>query len=306
MQTPPLFRPPVAIGGLGGSGTRVFAALLQTAGIHIGGCLNQPLDNLWFTVLFKRAIWGHLSNPSIPDPDDIATSIRLFQRAMTTGLAGRLTPSDRDLIEQLRADLPPAGAWACGAQAAHADSLLASTQQASDAGRTWGWKEPNTHVFLPQLDRHIPGFRYIHVVRDGLDMAFSSKTWQARHWAHLYGLAQKPDTLLPLDQLRYWEASNRVALDYGRTHMLGRFLAVHYEDFCIRPAAHWVRILRFLDLPEGLPLPKDLVRPSTIGRSAAHDLSGFPETDFAAARALQDTIEIIGAPCRSCNAKEQL
>lgn len=47
---------PTAIGGLGGSGTRVFAALLQEAGIYIGDCLNEPLDNLWFTVLIKRSV----------------------------------------------------------------------------------------------------------------------------------------------------------------------------------------------------------------------------------------------------------
>jgi len=287
--------PPIAIGGLGGSGTRVFAALLQAAGIHIGDCLNQQLDNLWFTVLFKRAAWCSSSGPNALEPKDVYTSIQLFIRAMSIGLAGELSPSERTLLEQLRVDLRPEGAWKCGAQMSHADSLITCRPSPADADRAWGWKEPNSHIFLPHLDRHIQGFRYIHIVRDGLDMAFSNNTWQARHWAHLYGLKRKPD-VLPLHQLRYWSAANRAAIDYGRTHMPRRFLVVHYEDFCARPVAHWVRILRFLGLPEDCPLPVGLLRPSSIGRSAAHNLSIFPETDLAAAYALQRIIENIGQP----------
>lgn len=45
---------PVAIGGVGGSGTRVFAEILRGFGFYIGDCLNGALDNLWFTLLCKR------------------------------------------------------------------------------------------------------------------------------------------------------------------------------------------------------------------------------------------------------------
>ncbi len=296
MQTAPSMQSPIAIGGLGGSGTRVFAALLQAAGVHIGDCLNQPLDNLWFAVLFKRAAWCRPSAPRIPDPADVLTSIRLFHRAMSTGLVDDLSPAEKSLLEQLRGDLPPNGTWQCGPQAPHADSLISSGPASGQADRRWGWKEPNTHVFLPHLDRYFSGFRYIHIVRDGLDMAFSKNTWQARHWGHLYGLSRKPDVPLPLHQLQYWSAANRVALDYGRTHMQGRFLVVDYEDFCAQPVIHWARILRFLGLDDGRALPKDLVQPMTIGRSASHDLSIFPEPSLAEARALQAVVEIIGKP----------
>lgn len=296
MTPKPSSRAPVAIGGLGGSGTRVFAALLQAAGIYIGDDLNTPLDNLWFTVLFKRAEWGRKPNPGIPDPAEVATSIILFQRAMTEGLANELSPSDRGLLARLRADLLPEGDWQCGAQTINADRLMASLSSPGVAGRPWGWKEPNTHVFLPHLDRHIQGFCYIHIVRDGFDMAFSNNTWQARHWGHLYSSPDTLDVPPALQQMRYWTAANRAAIDYGVAHMPGRFLVVRYEDFCVRPNAHWARILRFLGLPVERPLPEDLVRPSTIGRSAKHDLTGFPAADLAEVHALQSIIEKIGQP----------
>ena len=45
---------PVAVGGVGGSGTRLIAQVLLELGYYLGGDLNESLDNLWFTLLFKR------------------------------------------------------------------------------------------------------------------------------------------------------------------------------------------------------------------------------------------------------------
>ena len=45
---------PVIVGGIGGSGTRLVAGLLQIFGYYIGDDLNDSLDNHWFTLLFKR------------------------------------------------------------------------------------------------------------------------------------------------------------------------------------------------------------------------------------------------------------
>jgi len=278
---------PIAIGGLGGSGTRVFAALLQHAGYYIGDTLNPPLDNLWFTVLFKRAEWTQRR----PKAAEIADSVRLFVCAMTTGLSGELAANDRLMITRLQNDLLPRGSWRCGAQAPHVDALIASNQPPDGAARPWGWKEPNTHVFLRELDQQISKLRYIHIVRDGLDMAFTRNTWQVHHWSHLYDLPRDPSAPMPLCQLRYWVAANRAALAYGARHMPGRFLALRYEDFCVDPASHWARIQHFLDTPSTRPVPADLVQPTTIGRSRKHDLSVFPPELLDEARALYSSID---------------
>jgi hypothetical protein len=45
---------PVAVGGVGGSGTRVIASLVSSLGYQIGNNLNRAQDDLTFTVLFKR------------------------------------------------------------------------------------------------------------------------------------------------------------------------------------------------------------------------------------------------------------
>ncbi|MDR7157280.1 hypothetical protein J2W40_004128 [Sphingobium xenophagum] len=275
--------PLVAIGGLGGSGTRVFAATLQAAGIALGRRLNTPLDNLWFTVLFKRAAWSRTA----PNPSEVVAAADLFVRAMTIGLRDSLTPEERTLLQQLRADLPPLGAWQCGATVEDANSLIDSGPANLTAAQFWGWKEPNTHIFLPQLATRFPHMRYIHVVRDGLDMAFSANTWQARHWSHIYGLTIESDTPLRLHQLHYWIAANRAALDYGSAHMGDRFIAISYEDYCRQPEWYWPRLRRFLGLEPTISFPQDLLRPTTIGRSRDHDLSLFPAELLTLTRAVQ-------------------
>ena len=292
MSHPSPANPLVAIGGLGGSGTRVFAATLRAAGIRIGSCLNDPLDNLWFTVLFKRAEWCRL----LPSAQEVSEAADLFRRAMTTGLRGTLNPEQIALLTRLRNDLPPGGSWHCGASAADADALMGSAAPGADPDQPWGWKEPNTHVFLSHLARCYPGFRYIHVVRDGLDMAFSRNTWQAQHWSHLYGLERTPDTPLPLHQLRYWVLANRAALDLGAVQMRGRFLVVSYEAYCANPEQYWPRLRRFLDLPRTTALPDNLLQPTTIGRSQHHDLSVFPPDLLAAVLEMQAEVARLSTP----------
>lgn len=290
---------PVAIGGLGGSGTRVFAALLQHAGFRIGEDLNVALDNLWFTALFKRPEWARDKTPF--QPSDIKQSIQLFIQAMTRGLAGNLSPEDAELLARIRKELPPVGAWGVGAEVQNVDNMLAARNSAKTAKQAWGWKEPNTHIFLPHLHQNIANFRYLHIVRNGLDMAFSKNTWQARQWSHLFGLNQAENTPLPLHQLRYWTIANQAAINYGR-HMMGnQFLVVDYEDFCARPLPHWERIRAFLGLPETLDFPNDLLRPTTIGRGAKHNISAFPEADLIRAQDLQTLVESIGQPRERAN-----
>lgn len=282
-------RGPIAVGGLGGSGTRVFAASLQHAGFDIGSTLNDPLDNLWFTILFKRRAWSR----NLPDPADIAISVDLFQRAMTTGLAGNITGKEADLLYNLASDLVPKGSWTCGAQAGHIDSLIASVPRGNAQRQAWAWKEPNSHLFLPQLNAQIDGLRYIHVVRDGLDMSFSKNTWQADHWAHHFGLKRQNTRSDPVRQLRYWVAANRRAIDYSKQHMAGHFLVMDYDDFCMYPDVHWPRLQRFLGKPADTPIPDGFIAHTSIGRNKTMDLSVFPRELLEACSALQQEIEYL-------------
>ncbi len=77
---------PVAIGGVGGSGTRLVADIVSQCGFYLGSSLNGNLDNLWFTFLLKRPYWF----TNFPSDDEIVKALRLFERWKNTKLEDSL------------------------------------------------------------------------------------------------------------------------------------------------------------------------------------------------------------------------
>jgi hypothetical protein len=252
--------------------------------VDIGTTLNHALDDLWFTILFKRRDFAHANSTAT----ERAQAVDLYLRARTVGLHGNLNASEQTLMHNLTAELAPQGSWLNGADQNAAAALV---QSVGKAPTRWGWKEPNTQVFLHDLDMGIPGLRYIHIMRSGVDMAFSGNTNQLQLWSRQFGLPDDPDTPTPVRQLRYWIASNRRVLDYGRERMAGRFMAIRYEAFCAHPEVHWAHIAHFIGAPDGLELPNELVRPTTIGRGRKQDHSLFDANDLKAVRALESELE---------------
>jgi hypothetical protein len=130
----------VAIGGIGGSGTRLGAALLQLLGYYIGDDLNEALDNLWFTLLFKRR-----SILKECEPNFCALAALFFSR-----MSGEtdFSPEQRECVSRL----------AQGGRLQHprewlhqrAESFLSATCL-RHAGQPWGWKEPNTHIVIGRM-----------------------------------------------------------------------------------------------------------------------------------------------------------
>lgn len=85
---------PIAVGGVGGSGTRVVAQILSTAGIYMGDDLNIAHDNLWFTLLFKRQDILKATD------EEFRNCVSIFVRAMTR--RHPLTPAQKKFLETLR------------------------------------------------------------------------------------------------------------------------------------------------------------------------------------------------------------
>src|SRR6266478_1556686 len=131
---------PVAIGGVGGSGTRVGAALLQMLGYYIGDDLNEALDNLWFTLLFKRRSVLLESEP------EFVQLVSLFRSRMSGETY--LSDEKRAHVLQLCGDgrLQHPQAWLVE----RAESFL-NEAGSKRAGQPWGWKEPNTHIVIDRI-----------------------------------------------------------------------------------------------------------------------------------------------------------
>ena len=184
---------PLVVGGLGGSGTRVVAEILRHLDIYTGADLNRAGDNEWFAFLCKLPRWD--LDPTGPDARQLAGCLDLLERAMT----GQLGP-DRADRRTIRMVLARCRAWAGGKDAlpddrssewlqARVASLGRARRDTPARALAWGWKEPNSHLLVPQLRQQFGDrLRYLHVIRNGLYMAQSANQSQVRRWGPGLGI----------------------------------------------------------------------------------------------------------------------
>jgi hypothetical protein len=99
----------------------------------------------------------------------------------------------------------------------------------------WGDKTPHYIQIVPQLARIYPDARFIHLVRDGRDVALSFRAaeWTSSSWLH--GNAQE------------WIGAMEYHWRFARSELLReRILLVRYEDLVLRAEATLRRICRFI------------------------------------------------------------
>jgi hypothetical protein len=234
---------PLAIGGVGGSGTRLIAQIAREVGYYTGADLSRQGDNQWFALLLRRPAW--YAEQVAEGGGAIGRVLEIFEAAMT----GRLEPDD-----ELRAIVASAGPelvaqrfpqrWVDRRTA----SLFGSKKLMPKTER-WGWKEPNSHIYLDYLDRVFgPRLRYIHVIRHGLDMVWSSNQQQVRRWGHLFGIGSTGGDTLTSASLDFWIMSNKRAISIGHERLRDRFLLINFDAFCATPEESLVGLLDFLEV----------------------------------------------------------
>jgi hypothetical protein len=227
---------PIVVGGLGGSGTRAVAGALRACGIFMGSELNEAYDNLWFTLLIKRPHWLMTWLRDRRPSQSICDALAALE-AMMTG--AELGPAQVALLARAAGEMTAWGHDDRGSMRGPAafrmvaDYLESPPQPIRD--RSWGWKEPNSHLVLPELIEVFPDLRYVHVVRHPLDMAWSANTTQARLWGSLCGLRPgERSVITPEGQVRWWLYSTTKAAEHGAA--LGdRFMLLRYETLCAQP-----------------------------------------------------------------------
>jgi hypothetical protein len=238
-----------AIGGLGGSGTRVVAQLFIERGIFMGDDLNASNDNLLFTRLFKNPEWYRTASL-----EEKRNQFQIFEKSMS--LAGNFL------------------------------------------GNIWGWKEPNTHLYLTELAEFLPDLKYIHVIRHGLDMAYSDNKAQLFNWGNEFGVeanaAEAPDDLA-VKNLEYWIRANRAATDKGDALFGNRFYLLNYDKLCENPKVEIKKVFDFLDIPlDEIALQKLALIPKVPAsheRYRKHDISLFSHEQLDQVRAFGFTIK---------------
>lgn len=245
--------------------------MVARLGWDLGSDVNESIDNLWFTLLFKRTeLW-----PAAGTETEFNRAAMTFQAVMS---GGAIAPGTEAWVRSLTLDRPQHDAdWL----RRRAESLLAAAAAgARSAPPRWGWKEPNTHVFVERLVRVYPDMQYVHVVRNGLDMAYSANQNQLGLWGPLM-LGAEAGTG-PRASLRYWcEAQRRI--ESLRDRMPDRVLLLSFDALCRDPRPSLEALLAFVGIdpaPSVLtPLMALVEAPGSIGRFKPRDLGTFDASD---------------------------
>ena len=260
---------PIVIGGIGGSGTRIIAKILIESGVYLGNDLNKANDNLVFTRLFKDPIWFRTTNQ-----ERVYGRLKLFEKYMT-GQA-------LSLIDFQTAFTSFRENHTYKTQKLYYLKFLLKHFLDKKSSRIWGWKEPNTHIYIKYIAQYFNNLKYIHVVRNGLDMAFSKNQQQLRNWGFLFDI-DLLDSPQPLhyNQLSYWIESTKTALEIGRKFLGSQFYLLNYDKFCLDSSNEILKLMVFLDLEidpkENKRLTALIKLPKTIGRAMNKDLSVFSD-----------------------------
>jgi hypothetical protein len=275
---------PIAIGGIGGSGTRVAAQILSNLGYYLGGTLNEALDNLWFTLLFKRPVWFL----TFPSDEEVSNALTLFRRAMTAGLSHRISKAEEAYLWGVAAEAQRFGS-PIGVMSQHAEQLINSVAPGHAKYTGWGWKEPNTHVFLRNLFLEINNLTYIHVIRHGLDMAFSANRQQAQNWGPHFGIERdRLEDPVPSAMLDYWIAANESVIGNGSALLNDRFFLLNFDALCAEPLQIINRLCDFLaadvSREQRLRLAALPRTPQSTGRFRAFALAQFTAEQLASVR----------------------
>jgi len=275
-RTPPTIpNPPMfAIGALGGSGTRMVAQLFRERGIHIGHQLNHANDSLDFTQLIVNA-------KNIQEPPFELFAAYMSNTHLSLDMHQKLWSQllTRWLIEQIKMrHIEAHWRWQLHPflrqQWMHLNTPPTPLQ-------SWGWKEPNTHIFLPEILTLFPTLRYIHVIRHGFDMAFSNNHNQLCRWGERFGInisRTAPEAEIASAQLDYWIRSTQRITELQDVFP-GRILILKVEDFWQDTTATITRCLTHANIPH---TPADITalsalpkRPATMQRYASRDMSCF-------------------------------
>jgi hypothetical protein len=253
---------PIVIGGVGGSGTRVVAEVAKKAGVNIGRDINKSNDNLMFTVLFLRPDWYNKARKR-----DVRTGVEIIRKKILSKSMSCLTINE--IMFMLKAIKDTSIRRKRPLFALKRMKEWHMYNQGQDKNKIWGWKEPNSMMYAKVILECYDNAKYIHVVRNGLDMAYSSNKRQLKNWGKYFDI-NEPDDTSPNNNLKYWVRSNSQVISQLEQIAPQRFRVVQFDSLCKDPYSVINNFLNFLgveycerDIEKLCKIPKV---PKSLGR----------------------------------------
>jgi hypothetical protein len=121
----------------------------------------------------------------------------------------------------------------------------------------WAVYDPDNVLYVPKIKRDIPDALFVHIIRDGRDIALSLKK--------MGGFAPLPwdrsETRSLLATAMYWEWMVRKGREYG-ADFPDDYFEVRYEDLVTKPAETLSSLGHFLDHD----LDHERIRAASLGR----------------------------------------
>jgi hypothetical protein len=240
---------PVIVFNKSHSGSRMLAQFLNAAGVFVGSHLNESWDSVDVLELVEFLVTRYY-----PDYSPLWDAHR---------------PPDLELARLL-------------------DKVFARHLQGFDVdlNRPWGWKLCETVYALPVLDYCFPGARFVHLIRDGRDVAFCDhKAPDSGYWRKVYFNTDRIETYAGLRltapayrrQSHIFNAIHWVnSVSLGRTHgalLRDRYTEVRYEDLCrdfVRAAPELLKVIGVESARGAVESMLPAIRESSIGKYETH------------------------------------
>lgn len=222
---------PIVIGATGGSGTRVLARIAKLAGSNLGSNVNSAEDALEFYSFFDTWVDRYFS----------------AQQQGKTLSSWELARMNENFYAALARHIP----------------------EAERRGVLWGWKAPRSIYLLPFLHGEFPRLKFIHLVRDGRDMALSNNQNQLRkHGAAVLRWRERFLNSTAERSILLWQKVNLRTADFGESQMPQNYLRVRFEDLCREPLETVTRIAKFLEAAIDVEsiARTEITPPQTLGR----------------------------------------
>jgi hypothetical protein len=219
---------PIVIGSTGGLGTGVVTYICQHAGVYMGANFNKFLDAQEFLPFYDKWVHTMLSGTSPPVDDE--QNKKMFQDFLAC-------------VQRHKRALP-------------------------NRAMPWGWKNARSMYLVPFFHALYPDMKFIHIVRDGRDIAFLKDPKQLLYHTRSFFGAQYDSLLIPYRLMLLWKATNLTIALYCEANMAGNYLRIRHEDLCENPQGIVKRLLHFVGIryADVAALAAAIKRPDFFGR----------------------------------------